>query len=69
MNAIWILVWALAGVVLLSAGAGVLAGAGCALGLALILAPGSVDEVRETFRQGGGRFSTWMNRTSDLHAR
>ena len=69
MNVIWILVWALAGVVLLSASAGVLAGAGCALGLALILAPGSVDEGRATLREGGGRFSTWMNRTFAPHAR
>lgn len=69
MNVPWILVWALVDIVLLSAGAGVLAGAGCALGLALILAPGSVDEVRATLREGGGRFSTWMNRTFDPHAR
>ena len=69
MNEIWIRSWTLGGIVLLSAGAGVLVGACLSLLLALILAPGSLDEAWATLREGGGRFSAWMNRGSGPRAR
>ena len=63
MNEIWILLWALAGVVLLIASAGMLAGVGMTVGLALILAPRSLEEAWLTLRDGGGRCSIWLSRT------
>ena len=63
MNETWILLWALAGVMLVSAGAGALAGAGTTVVLALILAPRSAEEAWATLREGGGRFSAWLSRT------
>jgi hypothetical protein len=63
MNETWILFWALAGFMLVSAGAGVLAGAGFTLVLALILAPRSAEEAWATLREAGGRFSAWLGRT------
>jgi hypothetical protein len=63
MNEIWILLWALAGVMLLVASARMLAGVGMTVGLALILAPRSVEEAWVTLRDGSGRFSVWLSRT------
>jgi hypothetical protein len=57
-----ILLWVLAGILLVSIGAGVLAGAGITVGVALILAPRSVEESWATLREGGGRFSAWLSR-------
>lgn len=63
MNEAWILLWALAGIVLLSVSVGVLAGAGMIVGFALILAPGSPEEAWATLQDGGGRLSTWLRCT------
>ena len=56
-------VWALAGIMLVSAGAGALAGAGVTVVLGQILAPRSLEEAWATLREGGGRFSAWLSRT------
>ena len=63
MNETWILWWGLAGIMLVSAGAGALAGAGITVVLALILAPRSLEEGWSTLQEGGRRFSAWLNRT------
>ena len=63
MNETWIILWALAGIMLVSAGAGVLAGAGLTVTLGLILAPRSAEEAWATLQEGGRRFSAWLRRT------
>jgi len=63
MNETWILLWALVGVILVSAGAGALVGAGFTVVLTLILAPQSLEEAWATLREAGGRFSAWLSRT------
>lgn len=54
---------ALAGIMLVSAGAGALAGAGFTVVLALILVPRSAEEAWASPREGGRRFSAWLSRT------
>ena len=63
MNENWIILWVLAGIVLVSAGAGALAGAGLTVALGLILAPRSAEEAWATLQEGGRRFSAWLSRT------